>query len=162
MLSEVSCSISPGCHREVKQKCGQNWSNGSRFEVGSSLHLVYAWSIRMPSAATKKSKTLTQTDILDSQCISSSHLKLFLVFSWWQNIWSSFWHYMLYVHYWQDMRVCFRISLSSEWRIYFPRSLQSKPGHMSIPKPAPLARQCHWLNTGGLSSWTTCKEWSYH
>lgn len=124
MLSEVSCSISPGCHREVKQKCGQNWSNGSRFEVGSSLHLVYAWSIRMPSAATKKSKTLTQTDILDSQCISSSHLKLFLVFSWWQNIWSSFWHYMLYVHYWQDMRVCFRISLSSEWRIYFPRSLQ--------------------------------------
>lgn len=84
MLSEVSCSSSPGCHREVKQKRGQNWSNGSHFEVGSSLYLVYAWSIRMPSAAANKSKTLTQIDILDSKFIRSSHLKLSLVFSWWK------------------------------------------------------------------------------
>ena len=167
MLSEVSCSISPGCHREVKQKCGQSWSNGSHFEVGSSLHLVYAWSIRMPSAATNKSNTLTQTDILDSKCISSSHLKLSLVFSQWK-IFGAVSDTICYVFIIdRKWEICFRISLSSEWKIYFPRNLQLVFSLSQII--------CLFLNQFlcpgsaiGLTpeAWVperlTCKEWSYH
>lgn len=113
----------------------------------------------LSTTSNKSSKKIwPSSSFKESKCIGPSNLSSSLVVPWWQNVCSSLWLYMCSPLNWEEMRDLLPGSLSSVFKGLFsyepPAGLQPELGHVPIPKPVPMARQCHRLNNLGLSSWT--------